>query len=363
MKILLRPNHEKRWRPVASAAYAKEGELQDLLAENPEVISIDEIRPDAGPLVYALREVGLPIGSMDLLAFTARGDIAVIECKLAANPEVKRKVIGQALEYGANLWEKRYDELDALVQAREGQSLAELVRLHVESPDWDEEEFRKNIEDALACGSFMLIIVVDQINDELSRIVRFMNAAGSGTYDFAALEMRRFHAENAEMLVPRLFGPTRTIKPPPPGIKRKWDEPSLMAELNKRAGPESVAVANRILEWAKANSTDIWWGEGKEIGSFVPVFQHNNFRHALFAVYTSGGVEIYFQWYQYKPIFDSEIKRLELRDRLNTIPGVKIPTEAITRRPPIPISSLVKEENLHQFLATFDWFIAEVKKS
>jgi hypothetical protein len=34
-------------------------------------------------------------------AFSPQGDIAIIECKLAANPEITRRVIGQILEHAA----------------------------------------------------------------------------------------------------------------------------------------------------------------------------------------------------------------------------------------------------------------------
>ena len=98
MKILIREQPRKGWKPVQSAAYTQESELQRLLADSPDIISLAEVRSGIGPLVVAVREVSLPIGSIDLLAFSARGDVAIIECKLASNPEVKRKVIGQILD-------------------------------------------------------------------------------------------------------------------------------------------------------------------------------------------------------------------------------------------------------------------------
>ena len=207
MKILLRSPKDKQWHLVESAAYSNEKELQKLLADSPSLISLDEIRPDAGPLVLAVREFPLPVGSLDLLAFTPSGEIAVIECKLAKNSEVKRKVIGQLLEYAAYLWEMSYEDLDTAVRLRQGASLAELMNETVRSPNWDEESFRSGVQAALASGNFILVIVVDEINDELTRIVRYVNASGSPSFAFAALEMRRFHGEGAEMLVPRVFGP------------------------------------------------------------------------------------------------------------------------------------------------------------
>ena len=56
-----------------------------------------------------------------------------------------------------------------------------------------------------------------------------------------------------------------------------------------------------------------------------------------------------------------EAKRLDLRDRLNKIPGVEIPADAITRRPTIPLAVLTNDAALKAFLGVLDWYIAEVK--
>jgi hypothetical protein len=90
---------------------------------------------------------------------------------------------------------------------------------------------------------------------------------------------------------------------------------------------------------------------------------HFGKKYQIFAIYTNESADLYFQHYQGKPPFDSEEKRRELLDRLNTIPGVKIPIGSISRRPSIPLSILAKGDNLNRFLAVFDWFIAEVQKT
>jgi hypothetical protein len=105
MKILLRNGKKESWKVVDSAIYKNEDELQKLLSDSPSLISIDDVRPGAGVLVAAVRELSLDVGYVDLVAFSAEGDLTIIECKLANNPEIKRKVIGQALDYGAHIWE------------------------------------------------------------------------------------------------------------------------------------------------------------------------------------------------------------------------------------------------------------------
>lgn len=363
MKILMRELQNRGWHLVESASYGKESELHNLLAESPGLISIDEVRPNSSPLVLAVREFSLPVGSVDLLAFSAEGDIAIIECKLASNLEIKRKVIGQVLEYGANLWEMRYEQVDEIVRQRAGDSLAETMKNAVNSPDWDEENFRINVENSLANGNFMLIIVVDDINEELTRIVRFMNVCGNPNFEFAAMEMRRFQAEKVEMLVPRVFGLTRVAKPKSTADQgMQWDEPSFFAELHRQHGEETTFGARGILEWAQPKF-QVWWGKGKRSGSFVPFFYHKEKQHQLFAVWTYGAVEIYFYWYSFKPPFDAADKRLELLNKLNQIPGVNIPPDGINRRPSFSLSALAKNDGLDQFLSIYDWVVEEIQSS
>ncbi len=361
MKILMRNQKNEKWQVVQSAAYGNEAELQKLIVEEPSLISIDEVRQGAGTLVAAVREFPLDVGSIDLVGFTAEGDIAVIECKLAGNPEVKRKVIGQVLEYGANLWEMDYETLDQKVTLRSGKSLADLVKESVVDASWDEEIFRQKIAAGLASGNFILIIVVDEINEELSRIIRFVNDAGRPAFSFAALEMQRFQNGQVEMLVPHVFG---TVNKPklPPGVKKKWDEDSFFAELGEKYS-NSVDPARKILNWAKSHEdiTRIWWGEGEKTGSFVPVVEYDGKSHQLFAVYTYGTLEVYFYWYQYKPQFASVEKRKELLDRLNRIEGVNIPDDAVSKRPNISLGVFSNPIALKKLLAAFDWFIQEIK--
>lgn len=363
MKILIRRQNESEWILVESAAYRNESTLQSILAESPGLISIEEVRPTAGPFVMAVPEFGVPIGYIDLLAFTANGDIAIIECKLAANAEIKRKVIGQVLEYAANLWEMTYEELDAAVCIRMGNNLSELVKTAVKDSNWDEEAFRAKVAATLESGNFILIIVVDEISDELIRIVRFINVCGNPAFEFAALEMRRFQAENTEMLVPRVFGSARSRKSKvDPTASGQWDETTFFGELRKRSGEDAYLAAQKILVWAK-NQARVWWGKGKQSGSFVPILNHKEIIHQLFAVYTYGRVEVYFYWYALKPPFDSEVKRRELLEKLNQIEGIDIPGDAISRRPSISLVELAKQGTVDQFLEIFDWFVAEIKKS
>jgi hypothetical protein len=71
-------------------------------------------------------------------------------------------------------------------------------------------------------------------------------------------------------------------------------------------------------------------------------------------------VEIYFQWYQYKPPFESEESRRELLNRLNAIPSVALPDDSIARRPSIPLKVFEDPAALDQFLLVFEWFLNQI---
>src|SRR5208337_3684526 len=126
MKILIKDTKTGKWIEVESVNYKVESDLQALIANSPSIIPVEEIMNGAPSFVLGAREIGLPgSGNTDILLFNEDGNIGVIECKLASNAEIKRKVIGQILEYAAFLWTTSYEELDAKVKAISGSTLAE----------------------------------------------------------------------------------------------------------------------------------------------------------------------------------------------------------------------------------------------
>ena len=202
MRILIRNNETKKWKFAESIIAKTEAELQNLLGESPSLVPIDEIREGVSRLVFAICEFGLPgSGNTDILAFSADGDISIIECKLATNPESKRKVMGQILEYAAYLWGMTYDEVNTRVRSLKGKDLSDLVEEAV-AGGWDEESFRDGVKRSLQSGSFVLIIVVDEINEDLKRTIRYVNECSESAFSLHALEMRRFQTDFVEILIP-----------------------------------------------------------------------------------------------------------------------------------------------------------------
>ena len=198
MPILVK-NGTERWHKATEAAFANEEDLQQLLYASPELME----REDDGAIVFT-RESSLPgSGSTDLIGVTSGGEIVLVETKLAKNPEIRRKVIGQILEYAAFLWGMPFDEFDALFIAREGKSLADLVT--EKTPDLSRLQFEEAVAENLKNGRFNLFIVVDDMNKELERIISYIsNFAGGVKLEAVSVKVHR--KDDTSVLVAQRFG-------------------------------------------------------------------------------------------------------------------------------------------------------------
>ena len=98
----LRPGYE---RCLAKDLGLKEAWLRDAIFETPELVigpcraaglTEDDWYPWA-------REFRVEVGKIDVLLLSSEGRVAVVETKLAGNPELRRRVLAQALDYLAHL--------------------------------------------------------------------------------------------------------------------------------------------------------------------------------------------------------------------------------------------------------------------
>jgi hypothetical protein len=132
--VLVRDN-AGGWRQPEVTAYENERELQHLVAASPDLLT--------GVAMATVDEFWLPgIGSIDILGVGPDGSITIVECKLRANPEIRREVVGQITAYAGGLWRMPYDDFTASWQARSGgKSLADAVAEYADQ-EIDPEELR-----------------------------------------------------------------------------------------------------------------------------------------------------------------------------------------------------------------------------
>ena len=102
----------------AGAAYDEKW-LQRLLASHPQALPIAEIESFLEGAVPICLELGTNAGPIDLVLVTPRGDIVLVECKLWRNPQARREVVGQIIDYAKELPRLSYEAFDAAIRKAE----------------------------------------------------------------------------------------------------------------------------------------------------------------------------------------------------------------------------------------------------
>ncbi|HJQ26875.1 MAG TPA: hypothetical protein VKA60_23370 [Blastocatellia bacterium] len=358
--------------------YDSEALLQELLAKYPDLLAGDQMN-SAAPRRWLLisREAGLPSEadganrwSVDHLFLDQDGIPTLIEVKRSSDTRIRREVVGQMLDYAANAvvyWpiERIRAQFEATCVAGgvdAGQSLSEFLGF-----DADHEQFWQQVRTNLQAGRVRMVFVADDIPAELKRIVEFLNVQMNPA-EVLAVEIRQYVGQGVKSLVPRVIGHTaeaQQVKSTGSREVRKWDEAAFFQELESRRGAAEADIARKILAWAKSSLPDIWWGEGKRSGSFIPGLMHKGVWRQVIGVWTYGLVEIQFQYMRANPPFDDDAKRLELLRRINQLPGIdpSWTDDTINRRPSIAMAVFKDEVVLDQFFDILDWVVQEVKAS
>ena len=179
-----------------------------------------------------------------------------------------------------------------------------------------------------------------------------------------ALEIKQCIGQDQITLIPRIYGQSAKTEiqkgKSRPG--RTWDEPSFLKELGEKAGPEEVATAVKILEWARSRNLRLWWGKGAEQGSCYLQLDHSDVVHYTVALWTSNRVEVEFYYLAKRSVYSLE-KRNDLRLKLNQIPDVNLGEDAIERLPSFPITKLNNDQSLKIFFDAWDEYINETRHS
>lgn len=198
--------------------FSSEDRLQAEIERQPELIPGDQITPEQ-PRRWLLvkREIGIPDSesggnrwSLDHLFIDQDATPTFVECKLSQNPEVRREVVAQMLEYAANgtkYWPPgRVREAAAQTAEDAGDSLhCWTSRLLGKDDEGNVEDFWASVDTNLADGNIRLVFAANRIPRELQTIVDFLNDQMVKT-DVVAVEIKLFQGEDFQALVPRVTG-------------------------------------------------------------------------------------------------------------------------------------------------------------
>ena len=364
---------DNRLAELIETPYQSEDLLQQLLADHPSILAGEsEENSPRRRWLLVMREASVPDSaggagrwSVDHVFLDQDAVPTLVEVKRSSDTRIRREVVGQMLDYAANAlvhWPP--DQLQQFHESQcsaRGIEAAEHLRLAL-GEAIDPADFWERAKTNLTAGRVRLVFVADEIPPELRRIVEFLNGQMNPA-EVLAVEVKQYVGNGVRTLVPIVVGQTATAEQRKSTARPRgelWNEPRFMAALEENAGRSAVTVASAILRWSEQNSSRVTWGSGLQDGSFVPVLTYRGVHHAMFAVYTYGKVEIYFQYYREKPPFSDEALRRELLDRLNAIPGVSLRADSLSGRPSISLSTLVDAAALRGFFSALGWYRAKI---
>jgi hypothetical protein len=356
-KILLMEG--SKIRPIESSKFKEEAVLQSYLEQYPDLLPLDEVEDNPPPLLAIGREVAVPSGAIDLLFIDSDGLLTIVETKLATNPEVRRAVIGQIIEYASFVcqWDADHIERQAnqyLASRTNGETRDLYQALKVEP---DAEEVRAKLEENLRKGRIRLVIAVDELVEPLRSTVTFLNTFS--TFDLLILQLRDFELDAAKhVFIPSLFGYSGISKTEKQ--RKLWDQASFLIDAKARRSPAEFEVIRELYDLA-INTGRAQFGTGTSGGSFTyRVSADGKLWLSLITVFNYYGVQFSLGMLSWRGVPRELLA--EFRDRVNAIPGVEIPKDEATlgKYPSIQFAPLTREGNLQRFKEALVWLRKQV---
>lgn len=370
MSTIFHINEKNEAVQLYEQRYENEDFFQQLIERYPDILAGEQINPES-PRKWILisREMGVPGhegGSdqwfLDHLFIDQDGTPTFVEVKRSTDTRIRREVVAQMLDYAANA--SVYWPADRLRQAFEdhNDSPSEELSKRLGIAPGEEDSFWSKVDANLRLGKLRLLFVADEIPSSLQRIIEFLNGQMTDT-EVLGLEVKQYVSSNGQRtLVPKLIGITTSAVQVKLKQRFKWDEASFLDRVSGISGDKIASVCQSILTSFREMGCRIYWGEGSKQAGFVPIYDGRR-SHQLLAVYSYGSttkVEIYFQ--HFKEPFHTEEQKRKLLRLFNSIPGVDIPDNAITRRPSLDCKLLLDNENFKKFLHIYFDILEEIKR-
>jgi hypothetical protein len=257
--------------------YESEDQLQGLLVANPELLLGETSESDASKYLLVRREAGVPEAEggsdrwfLDHLFLDAQGVPTLVEVKRSSDSRIRREVVGQMLDYAANIlahWppERMRDEFEARCN-HAGVEPAGKVR---EISGAGYEDYWTQVKTNLAAKRLRLVFVADEIPASLQTVVEFLNEQMRAA-EVLAVEVKQHKGDGVTILTTQIIGRTSTAQHAKAVTEtREWSSESILDEVRRSASAETATVAERLLRWASDRSLPVAWGSGAKVAVHV----------------------------------------------------------------------------------------------
>lgn len=204
-----------------SGAY-NESWLQKLLQKNPEILPVAEIEPVFSPLIPIGLEIATGVGTIDNLFISPSGYLVLVETKLWRNPEAKREVVAQAIDYGSSISKWSYSQLNDAVRdytkrfENEEMDLADWIESKVGYLEGGRDFFEETVAKNLRLGRFLIAIVGDRIRPSVVEMVSYINRYPHLAANVALIELNIYRWKSGAawplLVVPTIVAQTEIVE-------------------------------------------------------------------------------------------------------------------------------------------------------
>ncbi len=189
-KILIRHGSTSPWTSPESATYIDEKHLQEVVADSPQWV------PGVPENAIGVREFYTLAGPVDVMIVGPDGSLTAVECKLESNPEKRRMVIGQLIDYASAIRQEGADRFIEKWHARRG------IELESEL----DSDAMQELRDRIQSGRIGLCWVADRIDDDLRRLIEYLNEITNDLVAVTALQLAYAKYGEVELLIPSTYG-------------------------------------------------------------------------------------------------------------------------------------------------------------
>lgn len=191
---LVKPDQTQRLESTFSTF--NENWLQKFIFEHPSAIPINEIESAFAELIPVCRELPTSAGPIDLVFVNSDGLLTLVECKLWSNPEARREVVGQILDYAKEISQWSYQNLEDAIDKTQKAGKQSLFQLVSVKSDVEEMDFIDSVSRNLRRGRFLLLIIGDGIRENVEQLAEFLQKYAHLNFGFALVEFGVFGIPN-----------------------------------------------------------------------------------------------------------------------------------------------------------------------
>lgn len=268
--------------------------IQMQLFEHPELIPFEELEPAFKGSVVVAREVESGAGPMDILCVNADGLITIVETKLWRNPQSRREVVSQLIDYAAALAKKGYEGLTSAVRDATGAAGDLLIEgLRRSGQKVEPQRFHDAVSRNLKRGRFLLLAIGDGIQEGVETMADFLQGQPHLGFALRLVEMALFRIDRDKddvlFVQPRIVARTREVvraviefkgenkvevstppeEPQRVGTRFTITEEEFYRKLSEKVEPAEVEFVKRVLRQAPEHHLAVEWMQSGPLLKYV----------------------------------------------------------------------------------------------